>query len=223
MARIAHASIDERGKISGGQAGDQTGKEVCIRSWYSKPWNVVIRFKNPAMRQKVADCMIRAAHNPRIGYDQMNRNSLLKYARNVGYDPQKVTALCETDCSALVTLACIYAGIKEDALVVNGNSATTRTLRKLLEATGTVEVFTTKDYTAKADKLLPGDILLAEGHHVAVVVQTDPQPEKTTHDIALEVIDNKWSTGNRRKELLKAAGYDPVTVQAEVNRILRGK
>ena len=173
MVKIAHASIDENGKVSGGAAGDQTGKEVCIRSWYSKPWNCVIRFKDPAMRQKVADCMIRAANNVRIGYDQMQRNSLLNYARNVGYDPYRVTTPCETDCSALVTLACIYAGVPESALVVNGNSATTSTLRNRLEATGKVETLTSKDYTAKTDNLLVGDILLSEGHHVAVVVQAE--------------------------------------------------
>lgn len=172
MIRLAHASIDENGKVSGGAAGDQTGKEVCIRSWYSKPWNCVIRFKDPAMRQKVADCMIRAANNVRIGYDQMQRNSLLNYARNVGYDPYKVTTPCETDCSALVTLACIYAGVKEDALVKGGNSATTRTIKGLLVATGMVDVLAGSEFTAKADNLKPGDILLAEGHHVAVAVQT---------------------------------------------------
>ena len=32
MAMIAHASLDEHGNIKGGNAGDQTGKEVCIRS-----------------------------------------------------------------------------------------------------------------------------------------------------------------------------------------------
>lgn len=173
MVKIAHASIDERGKISGGQAGNQNGKELCVRTWYLKPWNCVIRFKDPAMRQKVADCMLRAVNNPRIGYDQNQRNTLLAYARNVGYDPYKVTALCETDCSALVTLACIYAGVPEKALVINGNSATTSTLRRLLEATGMVEVFTGKEYTTSDKNLIVGDILLSEGHHVAVVVETD--------------------------------------------------
>ena len=32
MIKIGHASIDENGKITGGKAGDQTGKEVCIRN-----------------------------------------------------------------------------------------------------------------------------------------------------------------------------------------------
>jgi len=176
--KIAHASIDEHGKISGGNAGDQTGKEVCIRDWYSKPWNVVLRLP-PAMGVKVAECMVKAANNPRIGYDQSQRNSLLNYARNVGYDPSKVTTPCETDCSALVTLACIYAGIPEKQLVINGNSATTSTLRRLLKA----EELTGKEYTASKDKLLVGDILLSEGHHVAVVIGGDMKTSQKGIDL----------------------------------------
>lgn len=173
MVKIAHASIDEYGKTKGGQAGDQTGKEVCIRDWYNKPWNVVIRFTLTAMRQKIADCMRKAANNPVIGYDQAQRNTLLNYARNVNYDPAKVTTPCETDCSALVTLACIYAGIPEKNLVVNGNSSTTTTLRERLKATGMVEIYMDKEYTAKTENLIEGDILLSEGHHVAVVVEAE--------------------------------------------------
>lgn len=179
MVKIAHASIDENGKTVGGLAGDQTGREVCIREWYSKPWNCVIRFKDSEMRKRVADCMEKACNNPHIGYDQTQRNTLLAYARNVGYNPSLITAFCETDCSALVTLACIYAGIKESALVKNGNSATTRTLRGCLEATGAVETFTGGEYTQRTEKLVVGDILLSEGHHVAVVVGTGAVvPEK---------------------------------------------
>lgn len=176
--KIAHASIDERGMISGGNAGDQTGKEVCMRDWYSKPWNVVLRLP-PIMGVKAAECMKKAVNNPRIGYDQGQRNTLLNYARNVGYDPSKVTTPCETDCSALVTLACIYAGIPEKQLVVNGNSATTSTLRRLLGA----EELTGKEYTAKKDNLLTGDILLSEGHHVAVVVEVDMKTSKKGIDL----------------------------------------
>ncbi len=173
MVKLAHASIDENGKISGGQAGDQTGKEVCIRSWYNKPWNVVIRFKLPAMRQKLADFMRKVANNPYVGYDQQNRNSLLQYARNVGYDPSKINTPCEGDCSSTVTVGCIYAGLQEKQLVINGNCATTRTLRNLLKNTGMVDIYMGKDYTATTENLLVGDILLSEGHHVAVVEEVD--------------------------------------------------
>ena len=42
--RLVHASLNENGKISGGQSGDQTGKEICIRSYYNKPWKYILRY-----------------------------------------------------------------------------------------------------------------------------------------------------------------------------------
>ena len=42
--RIVNASIDENGNVSGGKSGDQTGKEIYVRSYYNKPWNYVLRY-----------------------------------------------------------------------------------------------------------------------------------------------------------------------------------
>lgn len=42
--KIVHASINEKGTVTGGLTGDQTGKEICIRSYYNKPWKYVLRF-----------------------------------------------------------------------------------------------------------------------------------------------------------------------------------
>ncbi len=42
--QIVHASINENGTATGGQAGDQTGKEICIRSYYNKPWDCILRY-----------------------------------------------------------------------------------------------------------------------------------------------------------------------------------
>lgn len=178
--QIAHASIDERGKISGGAAGDQTGKEVCIRAWYSKPWQYIIRCKNEAMREKIAHAMECACANNKIGYDQNQRNTLLTHARKVNYNPAKVTTKCETDCSALVSLACIYAGIPETTLVVNGNSATTSTLRSRLTSTKKFEVLASDKYTSAPDYLLRGDILLKEGSHVAVSINNGSKISSST-------------------------------------------
>lgn len=215
---IAHASIDEHGRAKGGKAADQTGKEVCIRTWYNKPWNCVIRFNDASMREKIARCMENAAKNNHIGYDQNQRNTLLTKARKYNYDVSKVKEDCETDCSALVSVACMYAGIPESALTLKGNCATTRTLRPILKATGEVEIFTTPLYTANTDRLLRGDILLKEGSHVAVVVKSE---SKSLDDIAREVIAGKWGTGATRQQLLRAAGYNPSMVQARVNEILK--
>lgn len=41
---LAQASIDERGRASGGAAGDQTGYETNIRSYYNYPWNCFLRY-----------------------------------------------------------------------------------------------------------------------------------------------------------------------------------
>lgn len=216
---ISHASSDENGKARNGQAADQTGKEVCIRSWYNKPWNCVIRFTDASMREKIARCMENAANNNHIGYDQNQRNTLLTKARKYNYDVSKVNEDCETDCSALVSVACMYAGIPESTLTLNGNCATTRTLRPILKASGEVEIYTTPLYVSKSDKLMRGDILLKEGAHVAVVVKGNDL--KGLDDIAREVIAGKWGTGATRKQLLRAAGYNPSIVQERVNEILR--
>lgn len=221
---IAHASIDEKGKAAGGKSGDQSGREVCIREWYSKPWDYVIRINDLIMRNRIARAMELAAGNAYIGYDQAQRNTLLAYARNVGYDPGQVTTPCETDCSALVALACMYAGIPERKLTINGNSATTRTLRSMLWNTGMVDIFDTKDYTAEKRLLMRGDILLKEGSHVVVVVQTEYEPthkDTDIHAVAKDVLAGKWGNGATRISRLIAAGYDYYEVQAEVNRIIK--
>lgn len=45
--RIVHASLNEKGKINGGKTGDQTGKEICIRNFYtpSYGWKYHLRYK----------------------------------------------------------------------------------------------------------------------------------------------------------------------------------
>ena len=224
MTLITHASIDEKGKAKNGQAGDQTGKEVCTRSWYNKPWNALIRFKDAGKREKIAQLMEKAAANSKIGYDQNQRNTLLTQARKFNYDVSKVTEPCETDCSALVTLACIYAGVPESKLIHNGNSATTRTLVPLLKATGEVEVFTMPLYTQKPDKLVRGDILIKEGSHVVVVVQTENAPKtavKSVNEVAQEVIAGKWGNGADRQKRLTDAGYDYGAVRKTVNILMK--
>lgn len=44
--KIVHASINEKGTPTGGITGDQTGKEICVRSYYNYPWDTVLRFES---------------------------------------------------------------------------------------------------------------------------------------------------------------------------------
>ena len=219
MAIIAHASIDENNRAKGGVSGDQTGKEVCTRTWYNKPWSCVIRFIDADMREKVARCMEMAAENNNIGYDQNQRNTLLNLARKYNYDVSKVNVPCETDCSALVSVACMYAGIPESRLTLNGNCATTRTLKAILKSTGEVDIYTTAPYTAKSDRLMRGDILLKEGSHVAVVIKSDHL--KPVSEVAKEVLKGLWGNGAQRKKTLEDAGYNYDEVRNAVNALIK--
>lgn len=196
--KIAHAASDENKKYKGGKAGDQTGKEICIRTWYNRPWNVIIRFKDAEKREKIAEGMERLAANDNIGYDQNQRNTALAQARKVGYDPAKIKVPCETDCSAAVVICCCYSGIPENKLYSSGNSAYTGNLKKKLVATGEVEIFTASKYVASDKYLFRGDILLYEGHHVAVALENGSMvkevlvvPTRTLKD-GCEGNDVKW-------------------------------
>ena len=42
--QIVHASGNEYGGITGGKPGDQTGREICVRSYYNRPWNYILRY-----------------------------------------------------------------------------------------------------------------------------------------------------------------------------------
>lgn len=42
--QIVQAGINERGGVTGGQSGDQTGSEIGVRSYYNYPWDVVLRY-----------------------------------------------------------------------------------------------------------------------------------------------------------------------------------
>lgn len=44
--QIVHASINEKGTATGGRTGDQTGREICVRSYYKYPkgWSKVLRY-----------------------------------------------------------------------------------------------------------------------------------------------------------------------------------
>ena len=41
---VVQASINERGGISGGESGDQTGREIGISTYRNYPWDVVLRY-----------------------------------------------------------------------------------------------------------------------------------------------------------------------------------
>lgn len=165
---IGHASIDEHGKAKNGKAGDQSGKEVCIRSWYSKPWDMVLRCKDSTKAELMAQACEKACNNPHIGYDQNQRNTLRTQAKENNWDLSKITVDCETDCSAFMSVCAECAGI---SIPYNGtNAPTTRTMQTAFAKTGYFDVITIKDYLDSDKYLKRGDILVKQGSHTVMVL-----------------------------------------------------
>lgn len=162
--KIGHASIDENGKIQNGLAGDQTGSEVCTRSWYDKGWNKVIRAKDTAVAEKIAKAMEQACMNNFIGYDQSQRTTLYIQAKNKDWDISKINVACECDCSSLVAVCTNAAGVKVSKDIYTGNQA------NALKATGKFDILTDRKYLTADTYLKRGDILLKEGSHTATVL-----------------------------------------------------
>lgn len=175
---IGHACIDERGKAYGGVAGDQTKKEVYIRSWYSKPWHTVFRPKSTAIAEKIARAMEQACKNDNIGYDQHQRTTLFTQAKAKKWDVSKVTVKCETDCSALVAVCCNAAGITVSKDMYTGNEKT------ILSGTGKFTVYTSNKYVGTSDYLKRGDILLGNGHTAIVLSDGSKSQAKPKQIIA---------------------------------------
>ncbi len=170
--KIGHASADENGKASGGTGGDQTGKEVCTRNWYNKPWNVLLRPKSAALAEKSAKACEAACANANIGYDQGGRNTLNAKAKAVGYDLGKIAERCECDCSSLMHVCAIAGGAN---LSYGSNGHTTRTMVAQFVKSGDYEKLTASKYLTSDQYLQRGDILVKEGSHTVMVLGNGAQ------------------------------------------------
>ena len=158
---IGSARIDERGKASGGAAGDQKQGatpdyvgEVSQQKFYthSKGWDI-IRAKSADIALRLAAAMITACNNKNIGYNQADRLGVIKHGTGAAV---KTNA----DCSSLVRQC-----VKEAAGIDAGNF-TTGNEKAMLQKTGLFDVST---YNSGAT-LYTGDILVtrAKGHTVIV-------------------------------------------------------
>ena len=160
MTIIGSARIDERGKASGGKAGDQKQTsspdykgEVSMQNFYvsSKGW-YILRAKNPDIAANIALAMTIACNNPNIGYNQARRLDIIKAGTHA-------TTPTSCDCSSLVRQCVRESGIEV------GNFTTANEVSVLM-ATGQFEKIA---YT-KNTTLYLGDILVTKtkGHTVII-------------------------------------------------------
>ena len=167
---ISNSGSDERGQYTGGQAGDQTGKEWQMRSWYNRPWSCVLRYPDQKVALMIAQLAIDAALNDKVGYDQSQNRTYLSQLKAVGWEPSKITVTCEADCSAGVCANITAAGYLLGIPALQKHTGTyTGNMRSALTKAG-FTLLTDSKYLASGEYLLPGDILLLDSHHTATNV-----------------------------------------------------
>lgn len=190
---IGQASIDERGKITGGQAGNQSGWELNIRTWYANGWTLVLRPKRREIARKMALACRAAVPNKHIGYDQGQRNTLRAYAKLARWNLANVTDDCETDCSAFMAVCAEAAGVNMEPAYTAGNAPATFQMRDQWGKTGEFEILTDKKYLTSADYLLEGDVLVNESRHTVMVLSDGKfaEEEREVVEKSKMIIDGK--------------------------------
>lgn len=124
-----------------------------------------------------------AADNNKIGYDQNQRTTFYGQLKAVGWSPSKITTSCESDCSAGVAAIAIASGhiLGLSRLQSLSPDIYTGNLRSAFANAG-FSVLTDSKYLTSDQYLLPGDVLLYEGHHTAINLDfgSKTMPEKLT-------------------------------------------
>ena len=210
---IGHASKDEKNGYIGGKAGDQTGKEVCTRSYYmhQKGW-YVLRPKSVTHANAIAKAMKQATNNPNIGYDQGGRLGVMTALKKYG-SLEKIATKTECDCSSLIR-ACIYQATGVDVGNFNtGNEAT------VLVNSG---LFQKKISVTSSTILYNGDVLVTKtkAHTVAVVSgrarsSTSSTTTTTSRIDTVKEVQN-WANKNYNSGLSVDGGYGDKTKKALV-------
>lgn len=200
---IGSARQDENGKAYGGQAGNQSGKEISTQNWYlhSKGWRV-LRAKDSGVGQRLAIAMRAACENKNIGYNQWRRNTLYDTAAVWGFDIARVNTPVDTDCSALVRTCIAYAA----GITTLPSSLRTGNMCGLILATGQFEELSGKEYTTKPDYLKAGDILCTKTSGHTVIVLTDGAKAGEKVYPTLKKGDKGADVANLQR-LLMQAGY----------------
>lgn len=201
--KIAHAVGDENGKARGGEAGDQTGKEVLVTNWYNRSggWGVCLECTDEQLGSDAADIAIRIANDDSFGYDQNQRTTAYKAILAAGGDIESA-ADSELDCSVLVFIAYKLAGLDIE-IGYTGN------LEARFLATGKFVAHREKKYLTSGEYAKKGWIYLTAGKHTAIVV-TNGSKVETSEDYASEAdqIDPPYVQIKGRVNVRLPAGLD---------------
>ena len=166
---IANCGHDESFNFRGGKAGDQTGHEWEVRTWYNGKWSCVLRHPDKDVRETIASLAEKSARNDLIGYDQWERFSFWHELQKANYNPSAIANECEADCSAGVCAIAKATGflLGRDKLKDILPSLTTSSMKSSFIGAG-FKCLTDSKYRKSDAFLMRGDILLRVGHHTCI-------------------------------------------------------
>ena len=164
--KVVEAIGDEGGHSSGGTPGDQTGKEILLRTFKARsyPFTQHLRCTDRQMAQAAVSYGTRIAACSRFGYNQKKRWEGAKNIELIGPDRLESADPGDFDCSSLVVECYRLAGAPLQMTGYTGN------LRQLLMQTG---LFTDTDEASA----VAGDVWCAPGKHALMVTSGGPEPE----------------------------------------------
>lgn len=189
--RIGHSSINELGKVSGGKAGDNNGREVCFSTYTKRNYNYVLRAKDKNIAEKIASACEDGCRNDHIGYSQPHRLTLRTQAKLVGMDLSRISKDCECDCSSFVAVCCECAGIPVP--YPSGNAITTSNMKVHLMNTGYFDLLTDSKYLNSEKYLQRGDILVVVSSHTLIALEdgimADISKVETVNNTPIKAVD----------------------------------
>ena len=201
--KIGHASIDENGKIQGRTPGDQTGKEICTRTFYNMGANVYLEPLDDGLADAAASNMEQICADPDFGYSQPNR---WKGYNDIVDNGGKIAgAGGDFDCSSLGLSCYILAGLQIAASGYTGN------MRKILEGTGKFKVHTDDAHTKTDAYAKRGGLYLKEGSHVFMALENGPKASGSS----------SGGSGEAKKENKAYIGKGIGTATAKTNMNVR--
>lgn len=170
--KFAWASIGENGHATGGEKGDQTGREVKVGDYYDFGQNCVVRFKNTAAGRRCAKIARFLANDNHTGYNKNDRGSLYNACKKLDWNFSKIKNAikkgtfpkCNCDCSSFaatcinITYSQTMVGCFTTATMIEH---TVKSFPKLFEK---ISVDSAKKKWKK------GDMPLKAGKHVIINV-----------------------------------------------------
>lgn len=177
---ISSCGHDERNQYHGGAAGDQSGTEWYIRTWYKGGWDEVLIHPDAAVREAIAKNAERGAANPNIGYDQYQRLTFFNALKSAKWDASKIAVKCEADCSSSTAACVIAAGHLAAAPKLRdvSPSLTTWYIGAALKAVGFARLTDAKYLTS--DVYLPrGAIINRSNQHVVINITDGARASET--------------------------------------------